>query len=182
MLSLTIAQKELFDPVKEVFYETKETTLQLEHSLLSISKWESKWHKPFLNNKKMNQEEVLDYIRCMTVNRNVDPNIYYSLTAEDFKKIEAYIDEKMTATWFSKNPSKAGRSSREIVTSEIIYYWMISLQIPFECEKWHLNRLLTLIQVCNEKNAPAQKMSRKEQMAQQRALNAARRSRMKSRG
>lgn len=181
MLKLEVPGGEWYNEKTEQFETTKSQILLLEHSLLSISKWESKWHKPFLSTSEKTFNESMDYVRCMTINKDVDPLIYETLTSDLYAKINSYIDDKMTATWFSKPPGN-GRASREIITAEIIYYWMVTLGIPFECEKWHLNRLLTLIQVCNEKNAPAQKMGRKEQMAQQRALNAARRSRMRSRG
>lgn len=173
MLQIIVPAQELWDEVKEEFVYTKEQKLQLEHSLVSISKWESKWNKPYLSKEEKTNEEVLDYIRCMTITQNVDPNTYYCLTSENMKQVEQYIQAPMTGTTFSKDQNKG--SNREIITSEIIYYWMISLGIPFECQKWHLNRLLTLIKVCNIKNAPPKKRSRREIMSQHAALNAARR-------
>ena len=181
MLKIEIPEMELFDEKNNEFITIRKQVLCLEHSLLSVSKWESKWHKPFLKQDSKTIEESLDYIRCMTTNmRDVDARVFGLLSRSNIEEINKYIDDKHTATWFSNNP-QAG-STKEIVTSEIIYYWMVSLEIPFECEKWHLNRLLTLIRVCNEKNAPSRKMSRKEQMAQQRAINNARRQRLKTRG
>lgn len=164
-----------FIPIK-----TKEQTLQLEHSLVSISKWEAKWHKPYLHTKKKTLEEAIDYVRCMTLTQNVDPNVYKALTPQLLHEVSAYIDEPMTATTFPKNANR--QTSREIITSEIIYYWMFSYQISLDCQKWHLNRLLTLINVCNAKNGPKKKMSRKEILAQNRALNAANRRRFNSKG
>ena len=180
MLKLTIPSTELYDEETSCFIQTKETTLQLEHSLVSLSKWESKWHKPFLNQKERSAEESIDYIRCMTVTQNVNPNVYMAFTPDLIKKVSDYIEDPMTATWFSDR--RGARPSREIITSELIYYWMVACGIPFECKKWHINRLLTLIRVCNEKNAPAQKMSRRDAMAQQRALNAARKRTHHTRG
>ena len=180
MLRITIPATELFDEKTQRFIRTKQQTLQLEHSLVSLSKWESKWRKPFLSKNPMTVEESIDYIRCMTLTQNVDPNVYLAVTNDIMDQVSAYIEDPMTATWF--NEEKKGRGSREVVTSEVIYYWMVALQIPFECQKWHLNRLLTLVRVCNIKNAPPKKMSKKDAMSQQRALNAARRSSLHSKG
>ena len=183
MLKITIpACPEQFDEVNNVFIPaTKEQTLSLEHSLVSLSKWESKWHKPYLGKEPKTMDEFIDYIRCMTLTQNVDPNVYTALltTPHLLKKVSAYIDESMTATTFPKNNKPP---SREIITSEVIYYWMISYNIPFECQKWHLSRLLTLINVCNVKNAPQKKMSRREVIQRNKALNAARRKRLNTRG
>lgn len=159
---------------------TKQQTLQLEHSLVSISKWEAKWHKPFLLKEPKTIEESIDYVRCMTLTQNVDPNVYKALTPQLLAEVSAYIDAPMTATTFSERGNRP--VNREIITSEIIYYWMVAYQIPFECQKWHLSRLLTLINVCNVKNAPQKKMSSREIMAQNRALNAARRKRLHTKG
>ena len=179
MLYITVPEAEYFDDLKEEFIYVKETTLCLEHSLVSLAKWESKWNKPFLSSTNKTDEEIVDYIRCMTITQNVNPLVYLGLTRANYSQINEYIDAPMTATWFS-NKQKQSRQ-REIITAEIIYYWMVSLNIPFECQKWHLNRLLTLVRVCNEKNNP-QKMSRKEQIAQQRELNAARKKQMNTKG
>ena len=179
MLTITIPAMELFNDITQEFIETKAQTIQLEHSLVSISKWESKWNKPFLANNDKSIAETLDYIRCMTITQNVNPDIYRRLSRSNIEDINNYIDAPMTATTFSDN--KSGRS-REIVTSELIYYWMISLNIPMECQRWHLNRLLTLIRVCNVKNTPPKKMSRREIMNRNAALNAARRKQLNSKG
>lgn len=180
MLQITIPSAEWFDESKQEFVEIKEQTLQLEHSLISISKWESKWCKPFLSTKSKTTEELVDYVRCMTLTQNVKPEVYYNLSKENVDKINEYIDAPMTATTFSNQ--RRDSQSREIVTSDVIYYWMIAHNIPFECQKWHLNRLLTLIRVCNIKNSPQKKMSKRELMSRNASLNAARRKRMNSRG
>lgn len=173
---------ENYDEVKEEFIPivTKQQTLRLEHSLVSLSKWEAKWHKPFLSKDQKTPEEFMDYVQCMTLTQNVDPLVYQAFTPALVAKVSAYIDANMTATTFSQNGNRA--PNREIITSEIIYYWMVTYNIPFECQKWHLSRLLTLVNVCNVKNAPQKKMSRREILARNRALNAARRKRLNSRG
>lgn len=180
MLQLTIPAKELWDEVNEEFITTKEQTLQLEHSLVSLSKWEAKWQKPFLSKDTKTFEETVDYVRCMTITQNVNPDVYNYMSDEDIERVNRYIESPMTATWFNEN--RHDRMNREQITSEIIYYWMISLNIPFECQKWHLNRLLTLVRVCNIKNQPSKKMSRKEAMNQHNALKAARRKSRSAKG
>lgn len=180
MLKITVPASEWFDEANETFVNVKEQTLQLEHSLVSLSKWEAKWNKPFLGKGEKTNEQVIDYVRCMTLTQNVDPNIYRALTDENINQITQYIDLPMTATWFNNSNNK--KPQREIVTSEVIYYWMITLNIPFECQKWHLNRLLCLIRVCNVKNAPPQNMSKKEIYSRNRALNAARKKKLKTNG
>lgn len=180
MLQIVIPGQEFWDEQKQEFINTKEQVLQLEHSLISLSKWEAKWCKVFLSKQEKTQEETIDYIKCMTITPNVDPKIYNHLTRENIKEIEDYIAAPMTATYFSSD--NAGKSSREQVTSELIYYWMIALNIPFECQKWHLNRLLTLIKVCNIKNQPPKKMSKREIMSRNAALNAARRQQLNTKG
>ena len=179
MLKITIPAVELFDG-KDKFIQIKEQTLQLEHSLVSLSKWESKWHRPFLSDTPFTREEYIDYIRCMTLTQNVDLNVYQGITPQIFDEVSKYINEPMTATTFPKNGRRGGR--REIVTAEIIYYWMLCNNIPFECQKWHLNRLLTLINVCSAKSQKPQKMSTSEVMAQNRALNAARKRKWNTKG
>ena len=180
MLQITIPAGEQWDEINQVFINTKEQTLQLEHSLVSLSKWESKWCKAFLIKNEKTDEETIDYIKCMTITQNVDPNVYNCLTKENIEQIKKYIEAPMTATYFSEEHS--GKSSREQVTSELIYYWMIALNIPMECQKWHLNRLLTLIRVCNIKNQPPKKMSKRAIMSRNAALNAARRKQLNTRG
>ena len=179
MLNINIPARELFNEVKQEFIQTREYSLQLEHSLVSISKWESKWNKPFLGKGDKTIEETIDYIKCMTITQTVPDIVYSSLTDDNINTINKYINLPMTATTFS---SFNNVPNREIITSEIIYYWMISLNIPMECQKWHLNRLLTLIRVCNIKNTPAKKMNKRDIMSRNAALNAARRKKYNSKG
>lgn len=179
MLQITIPQTELFNEETQEFFQIKEQTLCLEHSLVSVAKWESKWKKPFLGMEEKTMDELMDYIRCMTITQNVNPICYLGLTRGNLLEVKNYIDDTMTATTFR---NRNGPKSHEIITAEIIYYWMIELGIPFECQKWHLNRLLTLVNVCSIKNTPAKKMSRKDALAQQSQLNAARRAKFKSKG
>ena len=169
-----------WDEEKEMFVEPKTQTLHLEHSLVSLSKWESKWCKPFLSSKNMSDEETMDYIKCMTITQNVDPDVYSHLTPENIQEINRYIYSPMTATTFSDD--KTGKTNREVITSELIYCWMVMAQIPFECQKWHLNRLLTLIRVFNVKSQPPKKMSKGDVMRRNAALNAARRKQFNSNG
>lgn len=183
MLKLVIEPQALLDEKTLSIINIPGATLELEHSLISIKKWESKWHKPFLDKKDKTIEEIIDYIECMTIKGNVDPIVYQHLPSEAIEKVITYIQDPMTATWFSNNNTiGAQRSSGEVVTNEIIYYWMIELGIPVEFQKWHISQLLTLIKVVTLKRQPPKKMSQKEAMAQQRALNAQRRAKMKSKG
>lgn len=179
MLKITISDLEIYNESKNEFETIKGQTIALEHSLVSVSKWESKWKVPFFGKEQKTNEQTIDYIRCMTLTQNVNPLLYTNINAEHVKLINDYISDPMTATWFRKE-EKA--SSREIITSEIIYYWMIETGIPMECQKWHINRLLTLIKVCNEKRKPQKKMSKNEIMARNKALNAQRRAKMNSKG
>lgn len=180
MLYIKIPDTELWDEKIEQFVTIKGQTLQLEHSLVSISKWESRWKKPFLTKEKKTIQETIDYIRCMTITQNVNEEVYVYLTNENVQEVKDYIESTMTATYFLDNGPKS--SSREKVTAELIYYWMISLGIPFECQKWHLDKLLTLIQVCNIKNQPSKKMSKKDIMSRNAALNAIRRKQLNTEG
>lgn len=179
MLSIKIPGFEIYNEQTNRIETLNEKDLQLEHSLVSISKWESKWKKPFLTSKIKTREETLDYIKCMTLTQNVDPRVYNGITNGILDAVNKYIEDPMTATTFKK---KSGKEPNQVITSEIIYYWMISLEIPMECQKWHLNRLLTLIRVCDEKSQPGKKMSKKDVMNQYRSLNAARRSKYGTRG
>ncbi len=180
MLQITIPAVELWSEKKQEFVYTKAQTLQLEHSLVSVSKWEAKWGKSFLGKNEKTREEVLDYIRCMTITQNVNPEVYDYITRDNVDEIEKYIKAPMTATYFFEDKTKT--SSREPITSELIYYWMIALNIPFECQKWHLNRLFALIKVCNIKNQPPKKRSGRELMRRNAALNAARRKKLNTTG
>lgn len=179
MLEIYIPESEQYNEVTCEFFTVNSQVIKLEHSLISLSKWEAKWHKPFFEKKQKTVGEIRDYVRCMTINQ-VNPLVYNLLTKEDYQKINAYIDDPMTATTFSDIQKKVG--NRESVTSELIYYWMVTLQIPFECEKWHLNRLLTLIRICNIKNQPAKNMSRREILSQNKLLNDARLKKFHTRG
>ena len=180
MLQIRIPARELFDENTSTFIFSKEQTLNLEHSLISISKWESKWKKSFMDNiPKMTRKEFIDYIRCMTIAPGIAEETYLALSEDNYASILSYINDSMTATTFRENST---RPSKKIITSEVIYYWMIRYGIPFECEKWHINRLLTLIRVCSIKNAPSKKMSKSAAAKQQRALNAQRRAKAHSKG
>ncbi len=177
---ITIPSQEIFIP-PDRFINTKETTIKIEHSLVAIAKWEAKWHVAFLDDKvEKTNEMMIDYIRCMTISQNVDPNIYYYIPEEVMKEINDYIDDPMTATWFNDEGQK-GRN-REVITSEIVYYWMIAQNIPPEYDKWHFNRLMTLIRVCGEKNKDPKKMSKRDILSRNKALNAARRKASGSKG
>ena len=181
MLQITVPiSPEGWDEERQEFVDPQVKTLQLEHSLVSISKWESKWHKAFLSNKDKTEEEVFDYIKCMTLTQNVDPSVYDHLTVDNVNQIKAYIEDPMTATVINTNSSD--KSNKETVTSELIYYWMIALNIPSEYQKWHINRLLKLIEVCNIKNSPPKKRSKSDIMRSNAALNAARRKQLGTRG
>ena len=173
MLEIAIGDTELWDPKAERFYKVKGQTLTLEHSLVSLSKWESKWHKPFLSGEALTNDEILDYIRCMTVNRNPDPLVYNCLTDAQYKEIEDYIADPHTATWFSNSGKEPGQKT--VITAERIYHLMFSYGIDKDCEKWHLNQLLTQIRVEYEESKPKKKRSARELADHHRALNAARR-------
>lgn len=165
-----------------LFGKTPEGTLLLEHSLISISKWEAKYKKPFLSRtEQKTKDESLYYIKCMTLNKNIKDDIYNSITDSDILKINEYIDDDMSATWFNE-PKNSRRGNREIITSELIYYWMVALQIPVEFEKWHLNRLITLIKICEIKQRDPKKMKKGEILARNAKLNEKRRKYSGSRG
>lgn len=182
MLDVTIPeQTEMWDENKQEFvYNSKSQKLQLEHSLVSISKWESKWNKSYIATRDKTHDEIVDYIKCMTLNKNVDEGVYERLPNEVVQQIVDYIEAPMTATYIKPSKSKGGNI--ETPTSELIYYWMVALNIPFECQKWHLNRLITLINVCNVKNNPPKKMPRNEILRENAALNAARRKKLNTKG
>ena len=180
MLQITIPEMEFFNSKTNEFKTYKSVSLSLEHSLVSISKWESKWKKPFLTNERKTREESIDYVKCMTITQNVPDDVYFRIDSETMNKIQEYIDDPMTATWF--NEKKKNNRNGEAITAELIYFWMVSYNIPFECQKWHLNRLLTLIKVCDIKNTPSKKMSKKEAADWQREMNAKRRASLHTKG
>ena len=181
MLTITIPGGEQFNEQTNEFTYSKGQTITIEHSLASISKWEAKWKKPFYDKEhEKSYEESIDYVRCMTITQNVNPEVYNGITPHLFQQINDYMDNPMTATWFGDDGRKK-RPSKEIVTSELIYYWMVALNIPFECQKWHINRLFTLIRICNEKNDP-KKLSKNDIRRRNRDLNARRRAAMHTKG
>ena len=180
MLTILVPETELYDEQKNEFIQIKEQTLVLEHSLVSIAKWESKWKKSYLSTKNKTYEETIDYIKCMTITKNVNPLIYRSLNREALESINRYINDPMTATYFSERDEHP--SGPSIITAEIVYYWMISLNVPMECQKWHFNRLIALIKVCNIKNNPGRKMSRREILTRNQALNEERKRKYNTRG
>jgi len=180
MLTIITDDTEYYDDEKSEFIRIKGRAVELEHSLVSLSKWESKWCKPFLGKEPKTDDQLQDYIRCMTITKNVPDEFYSSFSKEIVDEISGYIDAKMTATTFSEIHNSS--QSSEIVTAELIYYWMIALNIPFECQKWHLNRLLTLIRVCSIKNAPSKKMPKRAILSRNAALNAARKQQLNTKG
>lgn len=169
MLTITVGGTESFDEKTNSFVKVGGTQLQLEHSLVSLSKWESKHEKPFLGKDQKTAEEVFDYVRCMALDEETPEELFYKLDEDDFGAINAYLDAKMTATWFA--PHTAAPRSSEVITSELIYYWMIAFEIPWEAQYWHLNRLFTLIQVCNAKAGKPKKMSKSEIQRRNREIN-----------
>ena len=173
MLKITVPAGELFDPITETFSYTKETTLALEHSLVSLSKWESKWKKPFLD-QQHTVDQFDDYIRCMTLTQNVDPSVYKVLNNDIRNRVREYMEDSMTAAVVRENTNNM-RQSTKFVTSDLIYYWMVALNIPFECQKWHLNRLLMLIRITNIEQKPPKKANKADTARQHHAINAARR-------
>lgn len=184
MLKVVIPAQEHYDEITNTFFETKEQILQLEHSLVALSRWESKWKKPFLNDNEKTFEEIIDYVRCMTITQNVSADVYNYIPANSYHEITRYIDDPMTAT--TVNEIKQPGQGKEIITSELIYFWMVNFRIPFECQKWHLNRLLTLIRICSIKNATDNKRQRNKSRAdilnRNRLLNEQRKAALQTRG
>jgi hypothetical protein len=179
VLRIKVVVAEGYDETSERFLEPETIVIELEHSLLSVSKWESKWEVPFLDTNDKTNEQVLDYIRMMNLGPDLPEDIFSKFTPENFDTINGYINAKMTATWFRENQEP---KSREVITAELIYYWMISLGIPFQFEERHLNQLLTLIKVCNIKNAPSKKMTSQQAGQRARELNAQRKAAMGTKG
>ena len=179
MLKIIVPAGELFDPKTETFTYTKATELTLEHSLVAISKWESKWEIPFLNTE-LTHDQFVDYVRCMTITQLVDPNIYLTMTPAILTRIRSYMDAKMSAAVIHSDRQNNHESSK-FVTADLIYYWMVALRIPFECQKWHINRLLMLIRIAEIEQNPNKKLSKAESAKRHHATNAARRAKMKNR-
>ena len=179
MLTINTGGVELYNSATNEFTMQESYTINLEHSLVSLSKWESKWHKPFMSTEEKTSEEALDYVLCMCLTPNITKEIISGLSDKNLSIINDYISASMTATWFARQKDKA---TSESVTSELIYYWMIALEIPFECQYWHLNRLFTLIKVCNVKNTPGRKMSKREIVENNRSLNEKRKQAMNTKG
>lgn len=180
MLTITVGSTQSFDDEKQTFVETGGFELQLEHSLVALSKWESEFETPFLGKKDKTAEEALAYIRCMVMTPNPPGDFLDKLSNENIEAINAYVDRKMTATWFSEQPGAP--KSREIITAELVYYWMTVFSIPIECENWHLNRLFTLIRIANLKQSKPKKMSRAEIAARNREINRQRREQYGTKG
>lgn len=182
MLKIIVIGGESYDEASQEFIYPEDVTLELEHSLASLSKWESKFGKPFLSTPDKTDEEVKAYVEAMTLSENFSPEIFTRLTQDNLNRINDYISSPQSATTFSEIKSSKGRGKPEIITSELVYYWMTLYNIPFECEHWHLNRLLSLLRICNIKNSKEKKMSRAEAAAQQRSLNAQRKAKLGTRG
>jgi hypothetical protein len=180
MLTIMVGSTTSYDEQEEKFVEQGGEAIQLEHSLVSLSKWEAIHEKPFLGKETNTPEEVFSYIECMLLTENPPGDLRQRLSQANIDAVNEYINAKMTATWFSDQPG-APRTS-EIITAELIYYWMTVFQIPFECENWHLNRLFTLIRVCNNKQGKPKKMSKSELVARQRELNARRKAELGTKG
>lgn len=180
MLRIEVVGTEMFDETSQEFSSLGGFELELEHSLVSLSKWESEFERPFLDAKEKTTEEVIAYIKAMTLTPKVPEEIFLKLSEANYQAINDYIDRKMTATWFREAPGAP--RSRDVITAELIYYWMIVFNIPFECERWHLNRLFTLIRVCNIKQEKPKKMSRAEIASRNRELNEQRRAQLGTKG
>ena len=177
--TIYVAGAELYDNAKGMFIQVKPQTLVIEHSLISLSKWEAKHHQMWLEKNDKTGTDLLDYIRCMTINGNVPDVTYYALTEQNFKDILDYMEDPMTASSVFEPPRK---SRNEPVSSELIYYWMIQYGIPFECEKWHLNRLLMLIKICSKKSSTPSKADKKAMDQRRAAINAQRRAKSGAKG
>lgn len=180
MLKIIIPGDEYFNEETETFQTVGDFELELEHSLISLSKWESKYKKPFLSSEGKSPEEILAYVKAMILTPIYPEDLFLRLTQKNYAEINDYIESKESATTFGHMPERKGRG--EIITSELIYYWMVAFNIPFECERWHLNRLFALVRICNIKNQKPKKMSRSEIAARNRELNAQRRLQYNTKG
>lgn len=180
MLRIIIEPEETYDESTQTFGFTDRVVVDLEHSLVSLSKWESKYQKPFLSSEKKTSEEIFGYLRAMVVTPDVDLDVLNACSKSDIDKIQEYIDSNQTATTFGAMPERRGPA--EVITSELIYYWMVAFNIPFECQTWHLNRLFALIRVCNVKNSKPVKMSRNEIAQRNHEINMKRRAELGTSG
>lgn len=180
MLKIIVPSTELFNDETQTFHNEEAFELELEHSLVSLSKWESIYLKPFLSTEDKTPQEVFGYVEAMIVSPKFPPGVFQRLSQENLNAINAYIESKQSATTFGRMPERKGRG--EVITAELVYYWMVAFNIPFECERWHLNRLFALIRICNLKNSKPKKMSRHELAARNRELNAERRERLNTAG
>ena len=178
-LQLYVNGTELFDSERRMFIQVKPQKLVLEHSLISISKWEAKHHKMYLETKDKTGLELLDYIKCMTINGDVPDVVYYALSEQNFNDILTYMEDPMTASSVYNPPRK---NHQERVSSELIYYWMIQYGIPFECEKWHINRLLMLINICSRKSSTLSKADKQAMDQRRAAINAERKAKLHTKG
>lgn len=179
MLEITVPENEIYNSTTNTFVTVPSCVITLEHSLISVAKWESKWRIPYLSAKKRTGRQELDYIRCMAVGPVKDKHVFEVLSAENISQIREYIDEPMTATTFTKSERPA---SKDVVTSEVLYCRMFANNIPMECQKWHLNRLLTLIRVCDASAGPRQKMTKRQTATRYAEQNALRRAKYNTRG
>jgi hypothetical protein len=180
MLRIIIEGDEDYNEETNTFETVGDVVVDLEHSLVSLSKWESKYQKPFLSKGTKTPDEIFGYLKAMIVTPDVDPDILYRCTQKNINEIQEYIDSSQSATTFGSMPERRGPG--EVITSELIYYWIVSFNIPFDCQHWHLNRLFSLIRICNIKNSKGQKMSRSELAARNRELNAKRRAELGTSG
>lgn len=181
MLTITIPGDELWDDEAEKFLYTEDTVLQFEHSLVSLSKWESKYHKLFLTPDKKTDEEMTGYVQAMLVTENVDISVFNRMTEEDIRTIDTYINDPMTGSTISEMPDQKGKTT-ERISSELIYFWMSQYQIAITCETWHLNRLFTLIKIHHAKSQKPKKMSRQKNVQTMAELNAARKAKLGTSG
>jgi len=180
MLKLTIEGDEYFNDDAQTFEETQTVVFELEHSLLSVSKWESEYQKPFLSGTEKTTDEIFGYVKAMVITPNPDLDALYRCSQENLDEVQAYIDSKQSATTFGEMPERKGQG--EVITSELIYYWVVSFNIPFECQSWHLNRLFALVRICNLKNSKPKKMSRNEVAQRNRELNERRKAELGTKG
>ena len=180
MLTIVVPGDEVYDEETSEFHTVNDQILQFEHSLVSLSKWESDFQKPFLTQDPKTEEELFAYLVAMMVTPNAGPDVLYRCTEKNLDEIQRYIDSPQSATTFGEMPERRGRG--ETITSELIYYWMVAFNIPFECQHWHLNRLFSLIRICNIKNSPPKKRSTRDIAMERRRINEERRAKLATSG